>query len=44
MVTNAGMPPEGIITANFDLREEAPEDNIDEFNPYYYFRDQKRMK
>lgn len=43
MVSNIGKPPNGIITANFDLREEAPLKGINEFSSHYYFRDQKSV-
>jgi len=45
IASNTGMSPNGLITANFDLRKECPSSfkKIDESNPYYYFRDQKSV-
>ena len=43
MAANSKMPPSKIMTANFDLREEAPSKNVNEYSQYYYFRDQKSI-
>lgn len=44
MVTNRGRAPQGIITADFDLRPFAFDDAVrDESQYYYYLRDQKTV-
>jgi len=43
MAANVGRPPQGIVTADFDLRPVAPEDATDTEKPTYYFRDHKSI-
>ena len=43
MAANIAKGPNGIITADFDLRHFAPEQMTDESMPNYYFRDQKSI-
>lgn len=43
MVTNAGIRPEGIITADFDLRPYGSKKDDNEQSAGYYFRDQKSV-
>lgn len=43
MAGNIGKAPQGIITADFDIREHAPDDMTDESSPGYYCRDQKSI-
>jgi len=43
MVSNTGAVPQGIITADFDLRSHYPEDMKDESKERYYYRDQKSI-
>ncbi len=43
MAANAGSPPTGIVTANFDMRPVAPKDADDGGKPTYYFRDNKSV-
>jgi hypothetical protein len=42
MASNAGQPPNGLITADFDLRGRRPR-NTDESGEGYYYRDQKSV-
>jgi hypothetical protein len=42
MASNAGKPPNGLITADFDLRVRRPLDK-DESEEGYYYRDQKSV-
>ena len=41
--SNTGNPPRGIITADFDIREEASHKMTDESSCQYYYRDQKSV-
>lgn len=43
MASNAGAPPEGLTTADLDLRPHRPEQMADEAAAGYYFRDQKSV-
>lgn len=43
MAANTGAVPHGIVTADFDLRDYAPEKMTDEADTHYYFRDQKSV-
>jgi hypothetical protein len=43
MVSNTGSVPQGIITADFDLRSHHPEEMKDESKERYYYRDQKSI-
>ena len=43
MAANVGRAPNGIVTANFDLRPAVREDVADEDKPTYYFRDHKSV-
>lgn len=43
MAANVGCVPQGILTADFDLREHKPRHMTDEASPGYYFRDQKSV-
>jgi len=44
MAANVGRPPNGIRTADFDIRPFAFDDDVrDESQPYYYLRDQKSL-
>ncbi|HKJ69501.1 MAG TPA: hypothetical protein VKA68_16205, partial [bacterium] len=43
MAANTGGVPHGIVTADFDLRDFAPEKMTDEADTHYYFRDQKSV-
>lgn len=43
MTANAGSPPDGIVTADFDLRDEGLDKMTDESSQFYYFRDQKSI-
>jgi hypothetical protein len=42
MASNVGKPPNGLITADFDLRARQPQ-NTDESKEGYYYRDQKSV-
>jgi len=42
MASNAGKPPNNLITADFDLRARQPQ-NTDESREGYYYRDQKSV-
>ncbi len=43
MAANVGSVPQGILTADFDLREHKPRHMTDEAAQGYYFRDQKSV-
>lgn len=43
MAANIGKAPKKIITADFDIREEALNKNTEESNTKYYYRDQKSV-
>ncbi|MBC7289151.1 MAG: hypothetical protein H5T86_14165 [Armatimonadetes bacterium] len=43
MAANAGCPPNGLITADFDIRPADPEKERDPSTPDYYFRDLKSV-
>jgi hypothetical protein len=43
MAANTGSVPNGLITADFDLRSHQPEDMKDESRERYYYRDQKSI-
>jgi hypothetical protein len=43
IAANTGSVPNGIITADFDLREHEPQSMSDESSQGYYFRDQKSV-
>jgi len=43
IAANTGSAPNGIITADFDMREHKPESMSDESSQGYYFRDQKSV-
>ncbi len=43
MAGNIGRPPNGLVTANFDLRSGRPEDIVDPSRPVYYYRDIKSV-
>lgn len=43
MATNAGFSPGNLVTADFDMREEAVGKELDENYHTYYFRDQKSI-
>jgi hypothetical protein len=43
MASNVGRVPNGILTADFDLRMHEPRQMRDEAAPCYYFRDQKSV-
>lgn len=43
MAANTGAVPRGLVTADFDLRDYAPEKMTDEADTHYYFRDQKSV-
>ncbi|OHB63462.1 MAG: hypothetical protein A2Y77_00800 [Planctomycetes bacterium RBG_13_62_9] len=43
MAANVGSVPQGILTADFDLREHEPRQMTDESAQGYYFRDQKSV-
>lgn len=43
MATNAGTPPRGIVTADFDLRPVVARDAANDARPAYYFRDHKSV-
>ena len=43
MAANIGKPPEGLITANFDLRAAGPEDIVYPGQHKYYYRDIKSV-
>ncbi|MCX5637415.1 MAG: hypothetical protein NTX52_06950 [Planctomycetota bacterium] len=43
MAANAGSPPKGIVTSDFDLRDYDPSRMTDESSEGYYFRDQKSI-
>ncbi len=43
MAANVGRPPEGLITADFDMRPADPANEADPSKPDYYFRDIKSV-
>lgn len=43
MAANSGTPPNNIITADFDIREEGKNRMTDESSQFYYYRDQKSV-
>jgi hypothetical protein len=43
MAANVGCVPQGILTADFDLRTHEPRQMTDEAAQCYYFRDQKSV-
>jgi len=43
MAANSGNPPDNIVTADFDIREERTDKMTDESSQFYYYRDQKSI-